>query len=170
MHFIPFILGNKLVQISLKDPCLRETILTILKSCKLPTEYVDKIPKAPKVTKENFKLRQDIDLSNLSEDDPLYAHIIMKRKIKEAVDSFTLKKWLNKNYETALAHYELNRAVREEIERLRTLLCKQVGLSEFRWECGWNETHFRGCLLSFKALADQHPAPMQLLRGKFISK
>lgn len=169
MHFISSILG-KLVQIYLKDPCLRETILTILKSCKLPTEYVDKIPKSQKPPREKVRLREPFDYSKFSEDDPLYAHIIFKRKIKEAIDSFTLKKWLNKNYESAIKQYEQNRPVREEIEKLRNLLCEQLGLSEFRWECGWNETHFRGCLLSFKALVDQHFTQMHLLRGTKITK
>lgn len=167
MHFIPPILGDfRLVKIYLKDPCLRETVLTILKSCKLPTEYVDKIPKAPKIPKQNVKPRQNVDYSKVSEDDPLYAHIIMNQKIKEAIDLQTLKRWLDKNYESALKQYEQNRPVREDIEKLRTLLCEQLGITEFRWECGWNETHFRGCLLSFKALVDQHLAQMHLLRGK----
>lgn len=154
------------MQIYLKDRCLRETVLTILKSCKLSTEYVDNIPKPIKPKAENtFRIRKDVDYSNISENDPLFAHIIMKRKIKEAIELMTLRKWLSKNHKVALEKYESHNPVRDEISKLRSSLLEHWHLNDVRWECGWNETHFRGCLQSFKALADHHPCTMHVLRG-----
>lgn len=134
----------------------------------MPTEYVDNIPKSTEPKIKTFKIRKDVDYSNMNENDPLFYHIIMKKRIKEARELLTLKKWLNKNFEDALAKYELNRPVREEISRLRKSLIEQWGLSDVRWECGWNETHFRGCLQSFKALADHHQFIMYVLRGMYF--
>lgn len=38
-------------------------------------------------------------------------------------------------------------------------------VKEVKWDCGWNEMHFRGCLQSFKALANDHPDKMSVLKG-----
>lgn len=82
-----------LVKIQLKEKDLRQTILSILKTCDLPTTFVDKIEeqKSP-VTKYKSKFWQRtrygerIDFSEL-EDDPIYASIIMKRKINAEPDT-----------------------------------------------------------------------------------
>lgn len=156
----------RLVKIYLKDPSLRETVVTILKSCQLSTEYVDNIPKCTEPTRSTFRpQRSNMDFSDIDENDPLFARVKIKRRIRETLDSFTLRRWLNKNYKTALDRYEKHRPLREEIGRLKKELQIEFGLTEIRFDCGWNETHFRGCLQSFKALADQHPNIMHVLRG-----
>lgn len=163
-----FSIGHfKLVKIYLKDPSLRETVATILKSCQLSTEYVDNIPKCTDIKQQTtFRpQRGNIDFTNLDENDPLFTHILVKRRVRETMDSFTLRRWLNKNYKIAIDRYETHKPLREEIERLKKELQAQFGLKEVRFDCGWNETHFRGCLQSFKALADQHAYKMHALRG-----
>lgn len=170
---ILFLTGHfKLVQIYLKDPSLRETVVTILKSCQLSTEYVDNIPKCTTETKRtSFRPRErPIDFTDLDENDPLFTHILVKKRIKETRDTLTLRRWLSKNYKAALERYESHKPMREEIGRLRKELQLQFGLKDVRFDCGWNETHFRGCLLSFKALADQHPHIMHVLRGLKVAK
>lgn len=161
----------RLVKIYLKDPSLRETVITILKSCQLSTEYVDNIPKCTEQPKRtSFRPRNDnIDFTDVDVNDPLYTHILVKRRVRETLDSFTLKRWLNKNYKIALERYERHKPVREEIGRLRKELQAQFGLEDVRFDCGWKESHFRGCLQSFKALADQHPHIMHVLRGFTIA-
>lgn len=84
-----------LVNIQLKEKDLRQAILSILKTCDLPTTFVDKIEeRQPPVRqyKSRFWQRTDsgeeLDFSEL-EDDPIYASIIMKRKIN--VEPDTLK-------------------------------------------------------------------------------
>lgn len=159
----------KLVKIYLKDPSLREAVYTILKSCQLSTEYVDNIPKCTEVKNTTFRPRKsNIDFSNIDENDPLFTHILVKRRIRETLDSFTLRRWLNKNYQAAIDCYEKYRPMREEIGRLKKELQAEFGLKEIRFDCGWNETHFRGCLQSFKALAEQHPHNMHILRGSQV--
>jgi len=55
--------------------------------------------------------------------------------------------------------------VREEIVRLQKVLCDTLGVQSVVWDCGWNVTHFRGCLQSFQALARHHPNIMHTLKG-----
>lgn len=165
----PFVAGHfRLVKIYLKDPSLRETVITILKSCQLSTEYVDNIPKCTETiqTRTTFRPQgSNMDFSNIDEYDPLYARVKIKRRIKETLDSFTLRRWLSRNYKTAVERHEKYIPLHEEIGRLKRELQAEFGLKEIRFDCGWNETHFRGCLQSFKALADQHPYFMHVLRG-----
>lgn len=84
-----------LVNIQLKEKDLRQAILSILKTCNLPTTFVDKIEEqSPAVAKYKSRFWQRthsgerMDFSEL-EDDPIYASIMMKRKIN--VEPDTLK-------------------------------------------------------------------------------
>ncbi|XP_017878808.1 T-cell activation inhibitor, mitochondrial isoform X2 [Ceratina calcarata] len=163
-----------LVQIQLKEKDLRQTILSILKTCDLPTTFVDQIeePKTPPGSTK-FKSRfwgrrgagEDIDFSEL-EDDPIYASILMKRKIN--IEPDTLKAYLDKHINEVHVKLEACRPMREEVEKLEKILCSKLGLKNIIWDCGWNITHYRGCLLAFKALAEHHPEPMDVLNDRTL--
>lgn len=73
--------------------------------------------------------------------------------------------WLEENYKPAKKKYEANMPMRKDIEKMCSCICKTFSISEVKWDCGWNETHFRGCLQSFLALARDHPASMEALKG-----
>lgn len=79
-----------LVKIQLKEKDLRQTILSILKTCDLPTTFVDKIEEQKSVAKCKSSFWQcsgvKADFSEL-EDDPIYASIIMKRRINAEPDT-----------------------------------------------------------------------------------
>lgn len=84
-----------LVKIQLKEKDLKQAILSILKTCDLPTTFIDKIEEQkPPVTKYKSRFWQHshfgerLDFSEL-EDDPVYASIIMKQKIN--IEPDTLK-------------------------------------------------------------------------------
>jgi len=84
-----------LVNIQLKEKDLRQAILSILKTCDLPTTFVDKIedrkpPAAQYKSRfwQHANSREKLDFSEL-EDDPIYASIIMRRRIN--VEPDTLK-------------------------------------------------------------------------------
>lgn len=144
--------------------------MTILKSCGLSTDYVDSIIKppeaaAPELDQYKVKYKNDIDFTKVNKNHPIYAHIVMQRKIKEAQDALMLKNWLRNNFKDAIEKSKQGEAYREEIQRLRMSITENLGLREIRWECGWNDTHFRGCLLSFKSLIEQHPEIRKIIRG-----
>ncbi|XP_076297358.1 T-cell activation inhibitor, mitochondrial isoform X1 [Lasioglossum baleicum] len=164
-----------LVQIQLKERDLRQTILSILKTCDLPTTFVDKIEeeKATNIDakyKSRFWQRkgytgENIDFSEL-EDDPIYASILMKRKIN--IEPDTLKAYLDKHINEVHVKLEACRPMREEVQKLEKILCSELGLKNITWDCGWNIAHYRGCLLAFKALAEHHPLPMEVLRNRTL--
>ncbi|XP_008204888.1 T-cell activation inhibitor, mitochondrial isoform X1 [Nasonia vitripennis] len=164
-----------LVNIQLNEQDLRKTILSILKTCNLPTTFVDTIEEKNPPSFNNGKDKSrfwsknysaaDIDFSEL-EDDPLYASILMRRKMNTVPD--TLKAYLDKNVNDAHIKFEACRPVRSEIKKLEIALCKNLGLKDIIWDCGWNITHYRGCLLAFKALAEHHPKPMEVLKDRTL--
>lgn len=83
-----------LVQIQLKEKDLRQTILSILKTCDLPTTFVDQIEEEKQPISRKYMSKywqrkgpgEDIDFSEL-ENDPIYASIFMKRKINLEPDT-----------------------------------------------------------------------------------
>ncbi|XP_076766273.1 T-cell activation inhibitor, mitochondrial isoform X3 [Xylocopa sonorina] len=162
-----------LVQIQLKEKDLRQTILSILKTCDLPTTFVDQIEEQKPSDNRRYKSRfwgrkgvgEDIDFSEL-EDDPIYASIIMKRKIN--VEPDTLKAYLDKHINEVHVKLEACRPAREEVQKLEKILCSELGLKNIMWDCGWNIAHYRGCLLAFKALAEHHPEPMEVLKNRTL--
>ncbi|XP_033225723.1 T-cell activation inhibitor, mitochondrial-like [Belonocnema kinseyi] len=158
-----------LVKIQLNERDVRKAILSILKTCNLPTTFVDKIEQEKPNSGEKSRYSQfrgragEMDFSNL-EDDPIFTSIIMKRKIDSVPDTF--KAYLDKHVNEAHVKFEACRPVRSEVEKLELLLCEALGLKSITWDCGWNITHYRGCLLAFQALAKHHPEPMEVLRDR----
>lgn len=150
----------KLVKIMLRDNDIRKTILTLLKSCDLPTDYVEKIPKERKHINVF-----EINYSNMSKIDPIFGPIVMQNIVNEEREGQVLMKWLKENYLIAIQKSNLNRPIRKDVEKLKQLVLEKVRVSKIIWDCGWNETHFRGCLQSFIALAEQNSDAMDILKG-----
>ncbi|PSN38453.1 hypothetical protein C0J52_15624 [Blattella germanica] len=151
------------VRISLVQRDLRKTVLSILKTCDLPTTYVDNIeppPEKPRYT------RLDLKEVKFDENDPIYHSVVLKQKVDKQKESEKLTVWLEKNVAEALGKLAAHQPVREEIVRLQKSLCDTLGLQSVEWDCGWNVSHFRGCLTSFQALARHHPNLMHSLQGR----
>lgn len=158
----------------MRDRDIHSAVTTILKSCGLSTEYIDNIEPPPPPHKEEltFKIhyKNDIDFTKVHENHPIYAHIVMQHKIKEAQDAMRLGNWLKNNYKDALEKSQKGEYYREEIKHLQEVITQELTLKEIRWDCGWNDTHFRGCLLSFKSLVEHHPEIKMVLKGRKINK
>lgn len=154
----------KLVSILLKENDIRKTVLTLLKSCDLSTDYVDKIPQERKSNINIF----EINYRNMSKLDPIFGPIVMQNVMNEEKENLTLDKWLKENHLVALKKSELSRPIRQDVLKLKKTLIDKLGVSEIVWDCGWNEMHFRGCLQSFIALADQNSESMHILKGKYL--
>lgn len=79
----------KLVKIQLNDKVnLKTTIISILKSCNLPTTFVDKIEKPPNEDENKNKFYKTADRFSDLEDDPLFQSIFMRRKMDAEPDTF----------------------------------------------------------------------------------
>lgn len=76
--------------------------------------------------------------------------------------------YLDKHVNTAHVKLEACRPAREEVEKLEKILCNDLGLKNIIWDCGWNISHYRGCLLAFQALAKHHPEQMEVLKERTL--
>lgn len=157
----------RLIKINLKENDLSGSVLKILKSCDLSTEYIERIanrfkdaPK-PSVFKNEENSRKSPFRYTTEED---LAHNF-RDPIDKAREALNLKNWLDQNHKAALELSKSYKPVREEIIRLMANIRDNLGLLEIRWECGWNEQHFRGCLQSLQSMVEQNPEPMYLLKG-----
>ncbi|XP_014217655.1 T-cell activation inhibitor, mitochondrial isoform X2 [Copidosoma floridanum] len=163
-----------LVNIQLNEQDLRKTIITILKTCNLPTSSVERLQDERSPTAEKSKSKNEFWSQNFSgeinfselEDDPIYASLLMRRKINCVPD--TLKAYLDKSVNEAHIKFEACRPVTSEVKKLEVALCDHLGLKNIFWDCGWNVTHYRGCLLAFQALAQHHPEPMEVLKDRTL--
>nr|CAD7400941.1 unnamed protein product [Timema poppensis] len=153
----------RLVKISLAQHDVRKTVLSILQSCDLSTTYVDSI--APPLNNIS-RLNNERKFSKFDENHPFYSSEQMKAKIKRTKDAEQLRDWLSKNVSDARKKLLACQPVRDEIYRLEKKLCDSLGLHKVVWDCGWNITHFRGCLISFQSLATHHPDNMHVLKGR----
>ncbi|XP_071447714.1 T-cell activation inhibitor, mitochondrial [Hetaerina americana] len=171
------------VRVTLAERDLRKTVLEILRSCGLPTSYVDAIPsplppppQASRAWGEAQATRprgwEGIDLTGTGfEDDgtsPFVRVRHMERKIQKSKETERLLSWLNKHAGDARKKAEALAPVREEVSRLQENLKSSLQLLDVRWDCGWNISHFRGCLQSFAALARQHSDAMDALKGRIL--
>lgn len=76
------------------------------------------------------------------------------------------REWLQLNIASVREKLSEVQPVRDEVVKLQETLCQSLGLKSVMWDCGWNIRHFRGCLISFQALAQQHASQMAVLNGK----
>ncbi|CAG9825367.1 unnamed protein product [Phaedon cochleariae] len=160
----------RLIKIHLNQGDIRSTVMNILKSCGLPTDYVDskRPPLSAKEPEFKFRYENDIDLTNVNENHPIYTHVKMQRNIWEAQEAQKLRNYLSSNYVEALEKSEKGDIFRKEITRLKTKIVEEVGVKDIQWDCGWNVSHFRGCLLSFLSLVEHHPNIKTALQGRIL--
>lgn len=166
----------KSVSIQLSQRDVRKTVVTILSSCNLPTTYVDSLKSESKsymssplqdfhVRVSNFTNRTyyeyDYDYTN----NPRIKRQERKRLVKE---DQSLKEWLQMNIADIREKLAAMQPVRDEVVKLQETLCSSLGLQSVLWDCGWNISHFRGCLISFQALAQQHSPQMAVLKGRTL--
>ncbi|XP_034934667.1 T-cell activation inhibitor, mitochondrial isoform X2 [Chelonus insularis] len=159
-----------LVKIQLNENDVRKAVISILKTCNLPTTFVDRIEPTPDKNSSKYwqaseNSRSGFDFSEL-ENDPVYQSILMKKKMNAEPDTF--KTYLDKHVNEAHVKLEACKPVREEVEKLEKILCEDLGLKNIIWDCGWNVAHYRGCLLAFQALARHHPDQMKVLKNRTL--
>jgi len=153
------------VNISLAQKDIFGALQSILSSCNLSTEYIDKLPKPLTVQKQQVRNHNSTSANNWCEDlDNLFRGAAKPHEREED----TLKRWLKKYSAEAQERSKLCQPVREEIARLQSELCQKLELKDLIWACGWGTSHFRGCLQSFKTLITHHPQEMKSLKNRTV--
>ncbi|XP_054284196.1 T-cell activation inhibitor, mitochondrial-like [Macrosteles quadrilineatus] len=165
----------KSVNISLKEQDLSKTLTVILSTCNLPTTYVDKIAsKSPETTRPSFRdqVYHYTQRTNKKYNEYDYTDNSRikrpERKPKPPKEFQTLTGWLDENEAEAREKLASVGPVREEVSKLQDQACRSLGLADVTSDCGWNIAHFRGCLMSFLSLAQQHPEHMAVLKGRSL--
>ncbi|XP_063236843.1 T-cell activation inhibitor, mitochondrial [Bacillus rossius redtenbacheri] len=156
------------VKISLTQRDLRKTVLSILRSCDLPTSYVDGIAARRPAKKSRPKRAEPRYRTTYEDRDTSFDAEQMQQQVNKTKDDQTLGEWLERNAAEARGKLEASRPVREEVERLEQALVHGLGVRAVLGDCGWNAAHFRGCLISFQSLARHHPEVMHVLRGRTL--
>lgn len=83
------------------------------------------------------------------------------------MNCYYFRNWLNKNSELAKERTDAEQPIVEEINRLKESLIGTLKLRAIQWECGWNISHFRGCLEAFQSLSNHYPEILKNLEGKY---
>ncbi|CAH1395835.1 unnamed protein product [Nezara viridula] len=154
----------KSVKISLGQADIKKTVVSILSSCNLPTTYVDNLTPSKK---ENINFRQEFRTKAYNYEEQGGNGNGPERNIKK-VKTESLSDWLSENADLSKDKLLALKPVREEVVRLQKSLCDKLFLKAILWECGWNISHFRGCLLAFQALAQHHVDAMTVLKGRTL--
>ncbi|XP_028128064.2 T-cell activation inhibitor, mitochondrial isoform X1 [Diabrotica virgifera virgifera] len=166
----------RFINIDIQGNDIRTTLCTILKSCDLPTDYVDSIIPPPPPSADNnpnspnfkFRYKNEIDLTKVNQNHPIYAHIKMQMDMKRAQELLRLRNYLKKYAPEALKKSRKGDIHREEVKRLQEIITNELQVEELRWDCSWNEEHRKGCLLSFMSLVNQHASIKDVLRGRVL--
>ncbi|XP_055614506.1 T-cell activation inhibitor, mitochondrial isoform X2 [Uranotaenia lowii] len=158
----------------------KQVLRKILQSCHLSTEYVDKMISSSTGTdtkgktsraktrsnqEEEFRKRQSTDQN----DSPFESEFdIFQFRIKKARENESLKLWLQKHMVTANVRNRAIQETKDEVEKLREAMIKQLGVADIMYDCGWNVEHFRGCLKSLEGLIQLHPSAVDGLKNRVI--
>ncbi|CAB3366455.1 Hypothetical predicted protein [Cloeon dipterum] len=148
------------VRVALKSRDLQQVVTSVLKSCSLPTEAAKKIPVVENVKKED---RFERDFTKYKANNSDYK---FREEIRQERASFTLTSWLRNNRDEARQRQEAAAPTREEALRQSEALAKSLQLKEVKWDCGWSQAHFIGCLQSLHTLTNDHPDLLAVLKGR----
>jgi len=149
------------IKIRLRDPKLRSTVVTILKTAELPTGYVDSIPeKQETVTKSADEIFSDEEGFVFEEQ--------TKTGFSSTDKNQPLIGWLQTNVDIARQRLSKHEPIRLETERLQGAISYEYQLEDILWDCGWETVHRRGVVEAFLALVVQYPEVRPIIQNRTI--
>ncbi|XP_077983328.1 T-cell activation inhibitor, mitochondrial-like [Glandiceps talaboti] len=149
------------VTFTLESSDVRTTVQKILKSCKIPTEYIKSIPNKGAFPRPIIW-------------DPTYYYYTGQEPPADAFYSQsrakpqTLRYWMQRNFKDIHKKLKTNKPLEVETNELSEELREELGLVDIVWHCGWGLSAFRACLMSFSRLCEQHRQDMEILRGRSL--
>jgi len=156
------------VRIRLRDATLRRTVLTILRGCDLPTDFVDSIP----VSEEEQRGQVMEEVPRRTWRDDLSSEGSQQ---EESSGGFSptdkgqpFLAWLTNNVGVARTRLQGCEPIRLEIERLQGGICYEYELEDISWDCGWETVHRRGTVQAFQAMLLSYPSLQDIVRGRTI--
>ncbi|XP_070574479.1 T-cell activation inhibitor, mitochondrial-like isoform X2 [Ptychodera flava] len=149
------------VTFTLESSDVRHTVHQILKSCKMPTDFVKSIP-----SKGVFPRPIRWDPSYYTYYGKVPPEDILSSK--PIVKPDTLRYWLKDNMRLVYQKVKSKQQLEEEIQSLSESLRLELGLKDIIWHCGWGVSAYRACLRSFSRLCEQHRSDMDILSGRSL--
>jgi len=150
------------VHIVLKETKIRPIVLTILNSVELPSDYVDSLPTRDNDESYTFQNEQKIYYEwepTFQSEGPGYSSTDKRQPFLS---------WLAKNVEIARTRLSQVEQIWLATQRLQDELSYDYSLEDILWDCGWETSHRRGAVESFKFLADNHPFIADIVRNRTI--
>jgi len=92
----------------------------------------------------------------------ILAHILL------IIKCVFFRTWLKKSCDEARLRQGASAPVREEALRRSENLAKALHLKEVKWDCGWSNAHFIGCIQSLHTLTQDHPDLLSVLKGNIF--
>lgn len=162
---------SKLVRVPIErsvDP--KRVLQQILKSCELSTKYIDSMKSEPVKRSSSSSSTKRTSASQYEEEPPpgFYDADIIYRNIKKRQEERSLDGFLKANLELAKERRDSLVGLRDEIEKLQSIIRKKLKLKDLRYECGWNIEHFRGCMKSLESMAELHSSDMRFLEDRIL--
>uniref|UniRef100_A0A7N4NU20 T cell activation inhibitor, mitochondrial n=2 Tax=Sarcophilus harrisii TaxID=9305 RepID=A0A7N4NU20_SARHA len=161
------VLGFRAVTLTLHSRDLLSTVLNILKSCSLSTKHIQSLSanvasEAPKGAKRTFD-------RPIKWDKTYYSFTGFKDPEEELEKvqrmETSLMSWLNSNEKSAIKKLTNSLPLREELNRLKEELSRQLLLADIRWQRSWGIAHRCSQLHSLGRLAQHNLEVLQNVKG-----
>ncbi|KAM8966738.1 T-cell activation inhibitor, mitochondrial [Pelodytes ibericus] len=156
------------VSFTLDTRDLRSTVLDILNSCSLSTDHVQ----SANVETASQKEPQTPFYRPIKWDKTYYSFTGFKDPEEELAQAHrvetTISPWLETNQELALKKLNRSFPLREELERLKSELCRRLQLSDVRWQRSWGVAHRCSQLQSLSRLTQQSPESLKMAKGRIV--
>ncbi|KAK3085881.1 hypothetical protein FSP39_009991 [Pinctada imbricata] len=151
------------VDFTLKSKNVRDTVLTVLKSCDLPLDYVTRIPEGPEKSPAGTRKDQGNSFytgRQMSFDMQYYSH---------KLPNYSLMSFLDKFHKRAHEWNERNAVTQSQIKYLQEKIKSDIGLESLSWRSDWASLRFLPCLASFDRMVQQHKDyVIDVLKGRHL--
>ncbi|XP_063308294.1 T-cell activation inhibitor, mitochondrial isoform X1 [Pelobates fuscus] len=157
------------VSFTLHTRDLRRTVLDILNSCSLSTDHVQDIG----ASMESQPQKDPHTFYRPIKWDKTYYTFTGFKDPEEELEQAqrvetTISPWLENNHDEALKKLHSSLPLREELERLKQELSRELHLSDVRWQRSWGIAHRCSQLQSLSRLTQQSPESLKMAKGRTV--
>ncbi|KAM6089482.1 T-cell activation inhibitor, mitochondrial isoform 1-T1 [Chlamydotis macqueenii] len=160
--------GFRAVSFTLHTRDLLSTVLDILNSCSLSTEHIQSL----NVNSQPHKEAKSTVNRPIKWDKTYYSFTGFKDPEEELEQAqrveTTLISWLDYNEASAVKKLKKSLPLRKELEHLKFELCRQLQLSDIRWQRSWGVAHRCSQLHSLGRLVRQRPELLKNVKGRTV--
>ncbi|KAG5271861.1 hypothetical protein AALO_G00184950 [Alosa alosa] len=164
--------GFRSVSFTLQTKDVLSTVLNVLQSCSLSVEHMQGLKASGQHSPSAVPSGATPFYRPIKWDKSYYTFTGFRdpeeelQHAKKVEPSLSL--WLRNNEAEASRKQKASQPRRDELHRLKTELCQNLGLTDIRWQRSWGMAHRCCQLQSLSRLALQSPEALRQLRGHTI--